>query len=178
VTVDLNAFQLPRPFLVIATQVPSGTGGVSPLTLTEVDRFAAKVIVGLPGRGEELKILRASDDLASPNIKPVTAPGQVTELVEAAKRVRVDDSVAGYMLDIIDELRKSQVVEHLSVRASIWLYCMSRARALMEGRDFVTPDDVKAVAPAVLRHRVVLAEGVSPEALIISVLNRVPVPRD
>jgi MoxR-like ATPase len=55
---------------------------------------------------------------------------------------------------------------------------MSRARALMEGRDFVTPDDVKAVAPAVLRHRVVLAEGASPEALIISVLNRVPVPRD
>lgn len=177
VTVDVSTFQLPRPFLVIATQVPRDTGGVFPLTVTQVDRFAAKVEVGVPRREEELKILKMADELMSPQIKSVASLRDVAEAQEAVKRVRVDDSVAEYMINIIDELRKSDLAEPLSVRASLWLYRMSRARALMEGRDFVTPDDVKAVALPVLRHRVVVSEGLSSDSLIRSVLERVPVPR-
>ena len=178
VTIDVYTFELPRPFLVLATQVPSDVGGVFPLTVTQVDRFAAKVLVGLPGRQGELKVLSMADALERPQVKQVATPEEVVALQEAARSVRVDGSVAEYIEDIVEEARKASAPGTVSVRAALWLYRMSRARALLAGRDFVTPDDVKAVAPHVLRHRVVpQASGADPDAVVRSVLDRVRVPR-
>ena len=177
VTVDVNTYPLPKPFLVIATQVPADVGGVFPLTVTELDRFAAKVAVGLPSRAEELKILKLSDSLMSPSLKPVTTPEEVAELQEAASRVRVDDSVAEYIVSIVSEARSLGLPLPPSVRATIWLYRISRALALLDGRDYVIPDDVKRAAGPVLRHRLAGPPGFDPDKAVEAIVQRVPVPR-
>ncbi|MGC9072533.1 MAG: AAA family ATPase, partial [Acidilobus sp.] len=177
VTIDVNTISLPEPFMVIATQVPRDVGGVFPLTVTQVDRFAVKIRVGLPTRDEEAEILRRSDVLIRPSLEPVLTLNDINELSNLARSVKVDSSVIEYVLSIIEEGRRLATVEPLSVRASIWLFRLSRARALLDGRDFVIPDDVKAVAPHVLRHRLVFGpEGpADPEAVVESILSRVKV---
>ncbi len=179
VTIDVNTIRLPEPFMVIATQVPRDVGGVFPLTVTQIDRFAVKVELGLPSREEEAEILARSDALLKPNLKPAIALDEVKMMADAARSVKVDSAVVDYLLSVVEEARKLATVEPLSVRASIWLYRLSRAAALLDGRDYVVPDDVKTMAPHVLRHRLVFGpEGpVDPDAAVTAVLSRVKVPR-
>ena len=179
VTIDVNTIKLPEPFIVIATQVPADIGGVFPLTVTQRDRFAVKAVIGLPSREEEAEILARSDALVRPQLSPAITLDDVRLMSEAARSVKVDSAITEYILSIIEEARKLSTVEPVSVRASIWLYRLSRAMALLDGRDFVIPDDVKSVAPHVLRHRLVFGpEGaVDPDSAITGILSRVQVPR-
>ncbi|MEB3691510.1 MAG: MoxR family ATPase [Caldisphaeraceae archaeon] len=175
VTIDLNTIRLPDPFFVIATQVPYDTGGIFPLTITQIDRFSSKVLIGLPRKEEEMEVLRRVDMLNRPEVSPIIGKDSIIEMREDLKKVRVSDEVLDYILEVIDGVRKESESK-VSVRASMWMLKLSRARAFLGGRDYVIPDDVKGVSYYVLRHRLMNQE-VNPEAVIASVLKKVRVPK-
>ncbi len=160
-TLEGETFPLDRPFFVIATQNPIEHEGTYPLPEAQVDRFLLRIDVGYPTRAEEVEVLerrrkRRSDDAT---IEPVTTPDQVRALQAAIEDVHVDPAVEGYMVDIVGGTRgHSQVEVGASPRGSLALLKVSRARAAMAGRDFVTPDDVKTVAGPALAHADVLAQ--------------------
>src|SRR5205809_867162 len=158
-TLEGETFRLDRPFFVIATQNPIEHEGTYPLPEAQVDRFLLRIDVGYPTREQEIEVLerrrkRRSDDAT---IEPVTTPDQVRGLQAAIEDVHVDPAVEGYMVDIVGATRgHSQVEVGASPRGSLALLKVSRARAAMAGRDFVTPDDVKTVAGPALAHRLIL----------------------
>ncbi|MGD2174448.1 MAG: MoxR family ATPase [Candidatus Brocadiaceae bacterium] len=189
VTVGGQTFPLPRPFLVIATENPIEQEGTYPLPEAQVDRFLLKVRVDYPSRQDELGIIdRMAVSEPDLSVEKVLSPEDILQYRAIADALHVDRRIKDYVLDIVRltrepvrELGLDRLVEWgASPRAAMYLVMAARARALLEGRPFVVPDDVKAVAPDVLRHRVILtfeaeAEGVSPEAVIGSVLDHVPV---
>ena len=159
VTVDGVAHPLPRPFFVIATQNPYGDAGTFPLAEGQSDRFALIVSLGLPGREAERAVLRgdggptALDDLQA----VVDGPG-LGAAVAAVDRTYVDPAVGDYVLDLVDATRAHPDLDHgASPRAARTLLQVAKAHAVLEDRDFVAPDDVKAVAVAVLAHRLGVA---------------------
>jgi MoxR-like ATPase len=176
VTIDVNTLELPDPFFVIATEVPNDTGGIFPLTITELDRFSSKIVIKLPDKENELKILKNIDDISKPVINSIVSKNELKDMINYVKNVKVDDKVSEYIIDIINELRKNDVNDAFSVRSSIWLYKLSRAMAYLNGRDFVIPDDVKKVVFPALRHRVFNQE-INADSLIDMVLKRVKVPK-
>ncbi len=190
VTVGGETFPLPRPFLVIATENPIEQEGTYPLPEAQVDRFLLKVRVPYPEREEERGIVdRMAVSRPKLQVQPVISPGRILEHRSVADRIYVDERIKDYVLDIVrlsrrpePELGLGELIEWgASPRASIYIVMASRARALLEGRPYVIPDDVKAVAPDVLRHRIILtfeaeAEGVSTDELIRRILDHVPVP--
>ncbi len=182
VTIEGTTYPLPSPFLVIATQVP-GAEGSYPLTETLVDRFAVKVELRLPSEQDEVEILRRIDYIEEGAVRQVLTPQAVKSLIEAARSVYVSDSIYAYIVGIVNWLRGLQVLRvPPSPRASIWLLKLSRAQALLEGRNYVIPDDVKTVAKYALAHRVLLspdaeAEGLTPLGLVERALREVPVPK-
>ena len=184
-TLEGETFALDRPFFVIATQNPIEHEGTYPLPEAQVDRFLLRIDVGYPKREQEIEILqrrrqRRSDDAT---IEPVTRPDQVRALQAAIEDVHVDPAVEGYMVDIVGATRShSQVEVGASPRGSLALLKVSRARAAMAGRDFVTPDDVKTVAQPALAHRLILKpdpwiRGVRTATVLADVLAQVPVPK-
>ena len=184
-TLEGETFALDRPFFVIATQNPIEHEGTYPLPEAQVDRFLLRIDVGYPTREQEIEILqrrrqRRSDDAT---IEPVTRPDQVRALQAATEDVHVDPAVEGYMVDIVGATRShSQVEVGASPRGSLALLKVSRARAAMAGRDFVTPDDVKTVAQPALAHRLILKpdpwiRGVRTATVLADVLAQVPVPK-
>jgi len=184
-TLEGETFPLDRPFFVIATQNPIEHEGTYPLPEAQVDRFLLRIDVGYPTRAEEVEVLerrrkRRSDDAT---IEPVTTPDQVRALQAAIEDVHVDPAVEGYMVDIVGATRgHSQVEVGASPRGSLALLKVSRARAAMAGRDFVTPDDVKTVAGPALAHRLILKpdpwiRGVRTATVLADVLAQVPVPK-
>ena len=184
-TLEGETFALDRPFFVIATQNPIEHEGTYPLPEAQVDRFLLRIDVGYPTRAQEIEILqrrrqRRSDDAT---IEPVTMPDQIRALQAAIEDVHVDPAVEGYMVDIVGATRShSQVEVGASPRGSLALLKVSRARAAMAGRDFVTPDDVKTVAEPALAHRLILKpdpwiRGVRTAAVLADVLAQVPVPK-
>jgi len=191
VTIGGQTFSLEEPFLVIATQNPIEQEGTYPLPEAQVDRFMLKVKVDYPSRAEESDIVErmacSRPDMA---VRPVLSPAQVIELRGVADRIHVDRRIRDYVLDVVLATRPPRSVElglnHLiewgaSPRAAVHLVMAARARALLGGRDYAIPDDVKAAAPDVLRHRVILtfeaeAEGVHPDAIIERILAALPVP--
>jgi MoxR-like ATPase len=184
-TLEGETFALDRPFFVIATQNPIEHEGTYPLPEAQVDRFLLRIDVGYPTREQEIEILqrrrqRRSDDAT---IEPVTRPDQVRALQAAIEDVHVDPAVEGYMVDIVGATRShSQVEVGASPRGSLALLKVSRARAAMAGRDFVTPDDVKTVAQPALAHRLILKpdpwiRGVRTATVLADVLAQVPVPK-
>jgi len=191
VTIGGETFPIEEPFLVIATENPIEQEGTYPLPEAQVDRFLLKLKVDYPGADEELEIVdRMATSQPDLEVSPVLSPQQVLELRAAADGIRVDPKIKQYVLDLVLCTRPPRSaelgIEHLiewgaSPRASIYLVMAARARALLDGRDYVIPDDVKAAAPDVLRHRVILsfeaeAEGVRSDALIERILSAVPVP--
>jgi len=183
VTIEGETLLLAAPFMVIATQVPYGEAGTYPLTSVQTDRFAYKVSLGYPDAEAEVEVISRIDSIETANTDPAIELGEVMELAEVARSVYVHGRVKGYIVELVSRLRGSRQVESgPSPRASIWLLKGSRVRALMEGRGHVIPDDVKALAPWVLRHRVRLtpraqAEEASVEGLIADALEETPVPK-
>ena len=180
---------LPEPFVVIATQNPVEYEGTYPLPEAQLDRFLLKLAVPLPTRDEELGVLRAHHqgfnprDLAAAGIGPVATAADLAAAREAVGRVGVVDMVMGYVVDLCRATRVSPSLElGASPRGATALLAASKAWSWISGRDYVTPDDVKAVARATLRHRVRLRpeaelEGVTVDQILDAVLGTVPTPR-
>ena len=188
VTVDGKTHQLPTTFTVFATQNPIEFEGTYPLPEAELDRFMLKVNTDYPPEDVEQGILKRyidgfeADDPNSFGITPVTDADGLLKLRETVKGVRVEPSITAYITAIVRATRgTASLTLGASPRAGVTLLKTSRVLALLEGRDFVTPDDVKSLAPAALRHRIVVApelelEGVTPDMALKSILDQVEVP--
>jgi len=183
VTVDGVTHPLPAPFLVIATQNSIEYEGTFPLPEAQLDRFLMRVNVGYPRFDEEMTII-AQQEFAHPiqELQPVATPEDVTQLQQAAQSVYVDALVREYLVSLSAATRSHQdAALGASPRASLGLFRTGRALALLRGRDYVLPDDIKELAVAVLSHRLVLTpaarmRGIRPERLVSEVLNTVAVP--
>jgi MoxR-like ATPase len=184
VTIEGTSHQLEPPFLVIATQNPIEYEGTYPLPEAQLDRFIVRLGVGYPEREHEWRMLerridRAEDDL---QLEPVVDRAALVEMQRATEQVYVADSIGYYIVDLVAATRTSGQVEvGASPRGSLALLKLSRCRAALFGRDFVTPEDVKAVAVAALSHRLMLrpelwVRRVRPEDVVREALNTVPTP--
>jgi MoxR-like ATPase len=180
VTIEGVSHPVDRPFLVLATQMPYGSPGTYPLSEVQVDRFAYKVRVS-HATPEEVKILEVADLIEAGQVRQVAGKKQVLELVEEARKVYVSAPVRQYIVDLVTGLRKNHaLLEGPSTRASIWMMKAGRAHALISGRSYVIPDDVKAVAPHVLRHRLQLRREiveVSEDQIVEEILSITLVPK-
>ena len=186
VTLEGEAHVLPDPFIVLATQNPVEYEGTYPLPEAELDRFLFKAVVPYPQPTEEAAILRRHDKGRPLDVVEQLAPLPDGELVAARDEidsVTVEDSVVDYVVRIVEETRRSgDLLLGASPRAGVHLLRAAKANAALEGRDFVTPDDVKSLVPPTLRHRVVLKaeaeiEGVDADVALRRVLARLDVPR-
>lgn len=186
VTLEGQSHTLPDPFIVIATQNPVEYEGTYPLPEAELDRFLFKAVVAYPQQPEEAAILRRHEKGRPLDLVETLEPLGSTDLVtsrEEIENVTVEDSVVGYIVRIVEETRRSgDLVLGASPRAGVHLLHAAKAAAALDGRDFVTPDDVKSLVPPTLRHRVVLKaeaeiEGVDADAALRRVLARLDVPR-
>ncbi|MBQ2038739.1 MAG: MoxR family ATPase [Thermoguttaceae bacterium] len=157
VSADGKTYALPDPFFVVATENPVEFEGVYPLPESQLDRFMMRLSIGYPDRESELTILDVcgkGDALAS--LKPVLSLEQVKEIREAVKEVKLDPAIANYLLDVVDATRaSSELLVGASPRASLTFARAARSLALISGRDYVVPDDVKQVAVYVLAHRLI-----------------------
>ena len=183
VTLAGETLRLPEPFLVMATQNPVEQEGVYALPEAQVDRFMLKLRVDYPSRDEEIEIVRsrtAPADIEQPEI--AISAVEVMSLRQTVRALHVEPSLIDYAVRIVEQSRRLEAVElGGSPRASIYLIEAARAHAYLVQRDYVLPEDVKRVAPAVLRHRLLLsydaeAEGQTPDAIIRQVLASVPTP--
>ena len=186
VTLEGAAEPLPDPFLVLATQNPVEYEGTYPLPEAQLDRFLFKALVRYPEAADEKAILRAHDrgvPLAQVAALEPLPEGALTDTRREIDAVTVEESVLDYIVRIVEESRRSgDVLLGASPRAGVHLLRAAKAAAAVEGRDFVTPDDVKSLVPAVLRHRLVLKaeaeiEGLDPDAVVRRILSRLDVPR-
>ena len=190
VTIGSTTFSLPSPFFVLATQNPIEHEGTYPLPEAQLDRFVLKLEINYPSPAEELKILRRMGVESSIPVKQVMTPEMLNSLKETAAAVLVDERIEEYIVSIITASREKDRITHsyakfieygASTRGSIYLYRCAKINAMFEGRTFVLPDDVKQVAPDVLRHRLVLSyeaesEELSATDLVKQLLKIVPVP--
>jgi MoxR-like ATPase len=156
VTVDGTTHPLPEPFFVIATQNPQGDLGTFPLVAGQRDRFSVSLSLGLPGRDGELALLAGhGGETALANLRPVAPIEQWIDIRQRVDEVYVHELVAGYALDVVDTIRsRAGQGAPLSTRAALMLLRVARAHALVDGRDHAAPDDIQAVAPAALAHRI------------------------
>jgi MoxR-like ATPase len=183
VSVEGTTHHLPRPFLVIATQVGSGAEGTYPLTDGQTDRFLLRVISGYPQRDEERQVVSRIDYLDDPSLNAVVEGRQIDEMQKLARQVHVAGALVDYILDIVDALRRDpDLSQGPSPRGTIGLFKGCRARALIEGRDYVLPDDVKRLARLVLGHRLQIKpeaemDGVRSDLIVERALSAVPVPK-
>jgi len=183
VSIEGKSYELPRPFLVIATQLPYGGEGTYPLTDVQRDRFAYSVEVTYPSREQELAIISSIDLIEKPIIEKVISTSELVRLVEAVRRVKVSEKVKNYILDIVARIRSFDEVSMApGPRGSIWLLKGSRALAFLDGREYVIPDDVKRIAYHVLPHRIKVkleyqADNISPRAIVDKALREVEVPK-
>jgi MoxR-like ATPase len=191
VTIGDHTYLLPGLFLVMATQNPIEQEGTYPLPEAQVDRFMLKVKITYPQADEERKILDMSLDGTARAIKPVLQPADVQAMQDVVKLIYIDDQVKQYILNLARSTRdpaafgmkslKPLIEYGASPRASIYLGLGARATAFLQGRGYVTPQDVKDIAYDVLRHRIILtyeaeAEQMTSEDVIKTILNTVPVP--
>jgi len=191
VTIGDTTFELPRPFVVLATQNPIEQEGTYPLPEAQLDRFLFKVQVDYPTAAEELRVLELHLGESFPTARPATSLEEMAQLEETSRQVYLDDRIRDYIVALVSATRRPAEVGlgdlvpliafGASPRASIALAVGARALALVRGRAFVTPEDVKELAPAVLRHRLVLtyeaeAEGATVEEIVDRVLLAVEVP--
>ena len=175
--------------MVIATQNPIEQEGTYLLPEAQLDRFLFKVVIGYPSRDEERDVVRRHGHrttmprLAELGIRPVADLGLLIAMRQAVQQVRTSDAILDYIVDLVRATReRPSIAFGASPRAATMLTTASRAYAALSGRDFVLPDDIKALAVPALRHRVVLApgaeiEGLTTEAAIRQILDQVPVPR-
>ncbi len=192
VTIGKESFQLARPFFVMATQNPIENLGTYPLPEAQVDRFIFKLIMKYPRKDDEIKIMHNNTQLSdfdTFNLNPVFSAEEIMQAQDDVKQVYLDAKIEKYIVRIVDSTRNpkeyglkyANYIEYgASPRATINIFIGSKARALVHGRTYVTPDDVKQVAPQVLRHRLILnfegqAEGITIEQVIRSLLDTIPI---
>lgn len=191
VTIGDETFKLPNPFLVLATQNPVEQEGTYPLPEAQVDRFMLKTVIGYPTKEDEQQIIRQNMALSLPPLKPIVSIEKLIKAREVVREVYMDEKIERYILDIVFATRnpeqyklsklKPLITFGASPRGSINLAIASKARAFIKRRGFVIPEDVRAVAYDVLRHRIGLtyeaeAENVTTDDIITQVLNVVEVP--
>ena len=182
-TIDGVTYPLPHPFLVMATQNPIELEGTFPLPEAQVDRFLIKLPIGYPTEEEEHAILlrfERQDPLE--NLKPVTTPDELTAMQRQVREVRIEESVRGYVVNVVRATREHQDVQlGVSPRGTLALYKCSQALAAIRGREYVLPDDVKLLAPYVLTHRIIVSpatrlRGRQLTDVLIDVTETVPAP--
>ena len=191
VTIGEGTYGLEDPFLVLATQNPIEQEGTYPLPEAQVDRFMFKLRVGYPTKAEELEILRRmARSRVDPHVQPVLGPTDILRLRELADSIYMDAKIEEYIVNLVEATRHpedykldtGEWIRHgASPRATIYLAMAARAHAMLEGRGFVTPQDVKSIAHDVLRHRVMVsyeaeAEEIASEDIVQRVLDGVEVP--
>jgi len=191
VTIGEETFKLEEPFLVLATQNPIEQEGTYPLPEAQVDRFMLKVKIGYPTREEELSIMKQNIANEDKRVKPVVSPKEILSAREVVKQVYMDEKIERYILDIVFATRqpKDFKLEKLapmisygaSPRATINLAMAAKAHAFIKRRGYVIPEDVRAICPDVLRHRVAVtyeaeAEEITSETIVAEILNSVEVP--
>lgn len=183
VTIGPQSYTLPDPFVVMATMNPLDSEGTYALPIAQMDRFLMKVNVSYPSRAEELRIL---DRFAVADTQPVRAVATLDDVRAwraQAHAVHIDEKLKHYIVELVAKTREaSEFIDYgASPRATLALAFLARGRALLGGRDFALPDDVRAIAPHVLRHRIgfnyrLAAEGVSPDRIIDGLIAAVPAP--
>src|SRR5688572_18145563 len=191
VTLGGETMKLPSPFLVLATENPIDQEGTYPLPEAQVDRFMFKVILDYPSPAEERRILdRMAFTAAETTVKPVVTLEQILATRKLVDQIHVDEKIRDYIVKIVLATRqpekhkldiKNFIQFGASPRATIYLTLAAKAWALLQGRTYVTPEDVKSIGPDVLRHRIILtyeaeAQAVTTDAIIKKVFNAVPVP--
>ncbi|RLG85022.1 MAG: magnesium chelatase, partial [Thermoprotei archaeon] len=185
VTIEGRTFRLEEPFMVVATQNPIEMEGTFPLPEAQLDRFLVKIETGYPSTRGFKEMLKRIDEIdrAVEELTPVISREEVVKASEEARSVRVDDSIYDYIVAIVEATREHPAVRlGGSPRAGIAILRLARAWAYLEGRSYVIPDDVKAVAVPALIHRIILkpeyeVEGVTPARVVNEVLEKVPVPK-
>ncbi|MDQ7859106.1 MAG: AAA family ATPase [Armatimonadota bacterium] len=191
VTIGKQTFHLPQPFLVMATQNPIESEGTYPLPEAQVDRFMFKVVIGYPSYHEEVTVVERMS-ATPPEVQPVISSTELNDLQVVTDAVYVDPKIREYAVQLaaatrsprevgLDRLQR-YIAYGASPRASLNMVIGARALALLRGRDHVLPDDIRDLAPEVLRHRLVLsyealADEVGPDAIIEQTINAVPAPR-
>ena len=182
VSVDIKNYRLVKPFVVIATQNPYEYKGTFPLPENQLDRFAIRISIGYPDYESEKKILlNAKSHYTSDGITPVLSKDDVLHLQSMVEQVKVDDSILNYILDIVNQTRSNNIFDlGVSPRGAITLKIAAQANAIVEGRVYCIPDDVKSMAKAVLAHRVILKSEVrnisNEEEAIDEILENTRVP--
>lgn len=183
VTVDGVTHSLQPPFMVVATQNPIEYEGTFPLPEAELDRFLIRLSLGYPDFAEEMAIIERQEQTHPiDSLEPVARPEEVVALQEAAKAVYVDRLVRQYIVSLTEATRNHRdVALGASPRATLGLFRMARAMALVQDRDYVVPDDIKLLASAVLSHRLVLSpaarmRGIRSEDIVADLLNQINVP--
>lgn len=191
VTIGEESYPLPKPFLVMATQNPVEQEGTYPLPEAQMDRFLLKVTLGYPTKSDELNIMRKQMSGALEELNAVVSLEQIVRARGFIERIYMDEKIENYILDIVFATREPQnyklgtlrnkISFGASPRGSIALAKAAKCHAFLRHRGFVTPDDVRAVAPAVLRHRIGLtyeaeAEELSTENIVTEILNTLMVP--
>jgi MoxR-like ATPase len=190
VTIGEESYRLEEPFLVFATQNPIEQEGTYPLPEAQIDRFMMKVRISYPGKDEEKIILDRMAGGETIEVEPVIQREQVVRLRNLAMQTYVEDSLKKYIVNLVNatrhpreyQLEIGRYIQYgVSPRASIFWTMAARAHAFLQQRSFVTPDDIKLVAPDILRHRIIRsyeadAENISTDDLVQQILARVPIP--
>ena len=190
VTIHGDTFELEKPFLVLATQNPIENEGTYKLPEAQVDRFALKIIIDYPSKQEELEIIERNSSGQSNLVQPIISPDEILEIQKFNEQIYADKVITEYIADIVNATRnpkdydldlENMIEFGASPRASIWLMRTAKANALLNGRGFIIPEDVKAVAHEVLRHRIILtfeaeANGITPDKVIDFVLEKITTP--
>jgi MoxR-like ATPase len=189
VTIDTATYELGDGFMVIATQNPIEQEGTYPLPEAQLDRFLFKVVLGYPSRDEERAIVHrhghrtTMPKLAEFDLRPVADLGTIAAMRAAISQIKVSDAIIDYIVDLVRATRERPSISYgASPRAATMLTTAARSYAAMAGRDFVLPDDIKALAVPALRHRVVLApgaeiEGLTTEQVVRQIVEQVAAPR-
>jgi len=192
VTIGKETYPLPKPFMVLATQNPLETKGVYPLPEAQIDRFLFKVNVGYPDRESEKRIIEDNKEVKSLddyNIKKIVSKEDIVNIQKLVPKIKCSEEIKKYIVKIVFATRQPKkynielgkyIKWGASPRASIFLSLAGKTNAMMEGRDYVTPDDIRKIAHNVLRHRMILnyegkAEGIKKDDVVDEVIEKVPV---
>lgn len=183
VTIDGITMQIPKPFFVMATQNPIEHEGTYPLPEAQLDRFLLKLKMGYPHPSEEIEVLNRLEK-SSPidELYPVISLEELKKLQQQVKEIKVDQTMKGYIVELANKTREDTYIYlGVSPRGSIALMRASQAYAMLQGRDYVIPDDIQYLAPFVFGHRVILRpearyDGVSTEEVLLRIIKRAPVP--
>jgi len=183
VTIEGKTLPLPKPFMVIATQVLAGGEGTYPLTDVQLDRFLLRIYSHYLSNEEETRLIGHIDAIDTPNIKTIVTPNEINELQELTKQVHVSPDIIEYITSIVHAIRTDpDVIYGLSTRSGISIYKCARVFAILDGREYVIPDDVKRLAYFTIEHRLRIRpeaemDDITPRKIISKVLDSIPVPR-